>query len=35
MFTSDLFPIIVVMVIFFLVSALRIVKEYDRGVIFF
>ena len=35
MFTSDLIPIIVVMVIVFLVSALRIVKEYDRGVIFF
>ena len=35
MFTSDLIPIIVVMAIVLLASALRIVKEYDRGVIFF
>jgi regulator of protease activity HflC (stomatin/prohibitin superfamily) len=35
MFTTDLVPIITGMAIVLLLSALRIVKEYDRGVIFF
>ena len=35
MFTSDQIPLFAVMAIVLLASALRIVKEYDRGVIFF
>ena len=35
MFTTDLVPIITGMAIVLLLSALRIVKEYDRGVIIF
>jgi regulator of protease activity HflC (stomatin/prohibitin superfamily) len=32
---ASLFPIILILVIYFLYKALKIVKEYDRGVIFF
>lgn len=32
---ASLLPIIIILVIFFLYKALKIVKEYDRGVIFF
>jgi regulator of protease activity HflC (stomatin/prohibitin superfamily) len=35
MFITDLVPIIIVIALILLFSALRIVKEYDRGVIFF